>query len=36
VQAARSRGISVSLENESQSAPSEINVIGYTVDDATR
>jgi DNA mismatch repair protein MutS2 len=36
VQAARSRGISVSLENESQSTPSEINVIGYTVDDATR
>jgi len=36
VQAARARGISVSLENESQSAPSEINVIGYNVDDATR
>jgi DNA mismatch repair protein MutS2 len=38
VQAARARGISVSLnnENESQNAPSEINVIGYNVDDATR
>jgi DNA mismatch repair protein MutS2 len=35
VQAARSRGVSVSLESESQ-APSEINVIGHTVDDATR
>jgi len=36
VKAARSRGISVSLENESENAPSEINVIGYNVDDATR
>jgi DNA mismatch repair protein MutS2 len=36
VQAARSRGVSVSLENEGQTAPSEINVIGYNVDDATR
>ncbi len=38
VKAARARGISVSLnnENESQNAASEINVIGYTVDDATR
>jgi DNA mismatch repair protein MutS2 len=36
VKAARARGISVSLENESQSTPSEINVIGRTVDDATR
>ncbi len=36
VKAARARGISVSLENEGQSAPSEINVIGYNVDDATR
>jgi DNA mismatch repair protein MutS2 len=38
VKAARARGISVSLnnENESGNAPSEINVIGYTVDDATR
>ena len=36
VKAARARGISVSLENESQSVQSEINVIGRTVDDATR
>jgi DNA mismatch repair protein MutS2 len=36
VKAARARGISVSLENESQNAPSEINVIGFNVDDATR
>jgi DNA mismatch repair protein MutS2 len=38
VMAARARGISVSLnnENEGQNAPSEINVIGYNVDDATR
>jgi DNA mismatch repair protein MutS2 len=36
VSAARARGISVSLENEGQNAPSEINVIGYNVDDATR
>ncbi|MGA7694273.1 MAG: endonuclease MutS2 [Candidatus Sulfotelmatobacter sp.] len=36
VKAARARGISVSLENEGQSAPSEINVIGFNVDDATR
>ncbi len=36
VQAARSRGISVSLENEDASVPSEINVIGRTVDDASR
>lgn len=36
VQAARARGISVSLENEGQNAASEINVIGYNVDDATR
>jgi DNA mismatch repair protein MutS2 len=38
VKAARSRGISVSLnnENEGQNAPSEINVIGFNVDDATR
>ncbi len=36
VKAARARGISVSLESESQSTPSEINVIGRTVDDATR
>jgi DNA mismatch repair protein MutS2 len=36
VQAARARGISVTLRDESSSAPSEINVIGFTVDDATR
>lgn len=36
VQAARARGISVTLREESSSAPSEINVIGFTVDDATR
>lgn len=38
VAAARSRGISVSLKSEDEelSAPSEINVIGQTVDDATR
>src|ERR1700676_429260 len=36
VKAARARGISVSLENEDQNAPSEINVIVYNVDDATR
>src|SRR5258708_2437169 len=34
--AARSRGISVTLEKEEASAPSEINVIGHNVDDATR
>jgi len=36
VKAARARGISVKLEDEGASAPSEINVIGRTVDDATR
>ncbi len=36
VKAARARGISVSLEDEGLNAPSEINVIGYNVDDATR
>jgi DNA mismatch repair protein MutS2 len=35
VKAARARGISVLLENENQNAPSEINVIGRTVDEAT-
>jgi len=35
VQAARQRGISVSLKEDDASAPSEINVIGQTVDDAT-
>ncbi|MBZ5572251.1 MAG: endonuclease MutS2 [Acidobacteriia bacterium] len=36
VKAARARGISVSLESEGQSVPTEINVIGHNVDDATR
>ena len=36
VKAARARGISVSLQSENSSVPSEINVIGQTVDDATR
>jgi DNA mismatch repair protein MutS2 len=36
VKAARARGISVSLEKEDAHVPSEINVIGRTVDDATR
>ena len=36
VKAARARGVSVVLENESENAPSEINVIGQNVDDATR
>jgi len=35
VKAARARGISVSLESDLKT-PSEINVIGRTVDDATR
>ncbi len=36
VKAARARGISVSLENEGGNVPTEINVIGQTVDDASR
>ncbi len=36
VKAARARGISISLQKESANVPSEINVIGRTVDDATR
>ena len=36
VKAARARGISVSLNTENQNVPSEINVIGRTVDDATQ
>jgi DNA mismatch repair protein MutS2 len=36
VTAARAHGISVSLEKETADVPSEINVIGRTVDDATR
>src|SRR3954471_22307626 len=36
VTAARARGISASLENQAANVPSEINVIGRTVDDAAR
>src|ERR1700686_1660340 len=36
LKAARARGISVSLENEGANVPSEINVIGRTVDEASR
>jgi DNA mismatch repair protein MutS2 len=36
VKAARAQGISVVLEREGENVPSEINVIGHTVDDATR
>jgi len=36
VTAARARGISVSLEHDDSAAPSEINVIGQTVDQASR
>ena len=36
VKAARARGISVSLQDESANVPTEINVIGQTVDDASR
>ena len=36
VKAARAKGVSVVLEREADSVPSEINVIGHTVDDATR
>jgi len=36
VKAARARGISVSLESEGANVPSEINVIGQNVDDASR
>jgi DNA mismatch repair protein MutS2 len=35
VKAARARGISISLENEGANVPSEINVIGQTVDEAS-
>ena len=35
-QAARSRGINVSLAREDDSVPTEINVIGQTVDEATQ
>ena len=36
VQAARAKGINIKLDSEDFSAPSEINVIGQNVDDATR
>ena len=36
VKAARTRGISISLQEENATVPGEINVIGQTVDDATR
>jgi DNA mismatch repair protein MutS2 len=36
VKAARARGISISIESEGSSVPTEINVIGHTVDDASR
>jgi DNA mismatch repair protein MutS2 len=36
VKAARSKGVSVHLDQEDATAPTEINVIGRTVDDATR
>ena len=36
VQAARSKGINVSLAREDDSVPTEINVIGQTVDEATQ
>ncbi|MGH9532574.1 MAG: endonuclease MutS2 [Terriglobales bacterium] len=35
IQAARARGVSVSLEDEGSAAAAEINVIGQTVDEAT-
>ena len=36
VAAARARGINVSLDREDDSVPTEINVIGQNVDEATR
>jgi len=36
VASARARGINVSLAREDESVPTEINVIGQTVDEATR
>jgi DNA mismatch repair protein MutS2 len=36
VKAARARGISISLQTENENVPSEINVIGRTVDEATQ
>jgi DNA mismatch repair protein MutS2 len=36
VKAARAKAVSVVLERDAEHVPSEINVIGHTVDDATR
>ena len=36
VKAARARGVTVQLESENANVPTEINVIGQTVDDASR
>jgi DNA mismatch repair protein MutS2 len=36
VKAARAKGVSIQLESEGVNVPSEINVIGQTVDDASR
>jgi DNA mismatch repair protein MutS2 len=36
VKAARAKGVSVVLDRDADNVPSEINVIGHTVDDATR
>src|SRR6266404_2092554 len=36
IKAARAKGVSVMLERDIDNVPSEINVIGHTVDDATR
>ena len=36
VKAARAKGVPVVLERDAENVPSEINVIGHTVDDATR
>jgi DNA mismatch repair protein MutS2 len=36
IKAARARGISISVASEDADVPSEINVIGHTVDDASR
>ena len=36
VNAARAKGVSILLQSEDANVPSEINVIGHTVDDATR
>jgi DNA mismatch repair protein MutS2 len=36
VKAARARGVSITLQREEANVPTEINVIGHTVDDAAR